>query len=200
MIKNLDFERLVKHIVELDSYDLAFSDAKFVHHAELNELGLHVFRCIKSRLKWEKQGPDSDILTDGYKLSSIDNLDNLHDKILPMVRQCGMNVDSIHFKRKTVRHDTTNVQYNAHVDTFHPAIKVWVYLQDINEEHGPLHILPGSNLNSKKKLEFLHEFSNNLIKNNKRPTDPEYDTGSFRIPKGYLADSVFKKMTGKRLM
>ncbi|MBP9777796.1 MAG: hypothetical protein KBD25_01275 [Rickettsiaceae bacterium] len=193
-----DFEKLVKRIIDLDAYNLAFSDEKFVPHPELNKLGLHVYRSIKSRMKWEENELNDSVRLNGFIRSSIDNIDQLESKILPIVRQCGFNIDKVDFKRKTVNHRPGDVQYNPHVDTFHPAIKVWILLQDIEERHGPLHYLAGSNLPSKRKLDFLHTQSNLLLDSGSvKRNDPEYDSGSFRIPQNYVMEE-FTKMTGKK--
>lgn len=194
----MDFEKLVKRIAELDAYDLAFSNEKFVPHPELNKLGLHVYRSIKSRMKWEENELDDDIRLNGFMRATVDNVDQLESKILPLVRRCGINTDTIQFKRKTVNHQPGNVQYNTHVDTFHPAIKVWIFLHDVTENHGPLHYLAGSNLPSKKKLDFLHTQSNLLLDSGAvKKNSPEYDSGSFRIPLDYVMGE-FTKLTCKK--
>ena len=176
-----DFEKLVDRIKSRDAYDLAFSNEKFVHDKELHELGLHVFRSIKSRRKTPP------INKDGYRLySGFSDLKQAQDfAYAEIAQEYGLNPDDFVLKNKPIVHDTTNVQYNAHVDTFHPAIKMWIYKHDVTSNHGPLHYLPGSHLLSREKLLWLHQCGKFVIDNGLDKRHPDYDDGSFRLKTPY---------------
>lgn len=179
-----DFEKLIARIKARDLYDVAFSNDKFVHDDELHSLGLHVFRSIKARRKTRPFNENGYFLYTGF--SSLNEAkDFAYDEI---ARAYNLNVDDFVLKNKPIVHDTTNVQYNAHVDTFHPAIKMWIYKHDITLDHGPLHYLPGSHLLSKEKLMWLHNCGLYVIRNNLDKRHVDYDDGSFRLKTPYTTD------------
>ncbi len=56
--------------------------------------------------------------------------------------------------------EATDPQKNLHSDTFHPTMKFWLYLDDVDEHNGPFTYVPGSNRLSKKRLKW--EYQNSL--------------------------------------
>lgn len=64
-----------------------------------------------------------------------------------------------------------------HADTFHPTVKAWFYLTDVEEESGPLQYVRGSNRLSKARLAWEHEKS--LFARD--ADDRDTRQGSFRI-------------------
>jgi len=48
--------------------------------------------------------------------------------------------------------DNADSQKLIHRDTFHSAVKLWYFLEDVTEEQGPFHYMPGSHLMTKKRL------------------------------------------------
>ena len=81
---------------------------------------------------------------------------------------------------KVVLHPGGDDQWELHVDTFHPTIKVWFYVHDVTLSHGPLHVVPGSHRNSREKLTWLH--SSSLIASDRR--HPDYDRRVQRLGDG----------------
>ena len=45
-----------------------------------------------------------------------------------------------------------DIQSFYHVDTFHPTVKAWFYLQDVDEDAAPLAYVPGSHLATRRRL------------------------------------------------
>jgi len=45
-------------------------------------------------------------------------------------------------------------QKDLHRDTFHAAVKVWFFLEDVNEDHGPLEYAPGSHQLTRARLDW----------------------------------------------
>jgi len=84
------------------------------------------------------------------------------------------------------KHFKNDPQYKFHTDTFQPTVKAWLYLEDVEYEHGPFHYIPTSNIPDKKRLTWDYENSlvaedgrrhplwNIRVENNGKP-------GSFRI-------------------
>nr|CAA6813018.1 MAG: Phytanoyl-CoA dioxygenase [uncultured Thiotrichaceae bacterium] len=53
----------------------------------------------------------------------------------------------------------TDPQKNLHSDTFHPTMKFWLYLDDVDEHNGPFTYRPGSNRLSLKRLAWEYKAS-----------------------------------------
>ena len=58
-----------------------------------------------------------------------------------------------------LRHCGTDPQYRFHTDTFHPVCKMWIYLDDIGPDDGPLTLVAGSHLATEKRLKWDYETS-----------------------------------------
>ena len=74
-------------------------------------------------------------------------------------------------------------QYKFHTDTFQPTCKFWLYLEDIELDQGPMHLIVKSHICDEKRLKWDFENSllskdstlwNRRVQNNSHP-------GSFRI-------------------
>lgn len=50
-------------------------------------------------------------------------------------------------------------QKNLHSDTFHPTMKFWFYLDDVDEHNGPFTYIPGSNRPDRLRLDWEHRMS-----------------------------------------
>lgn len=56
---------------------------------------------------------------------------------------------------ETIQGDETykpDSQKSLHKDTFHAAVKVWLFLSDVRAEHGPLEYVPGSHRMTRQRL------------------------------------------------
>ena len=64
-------------------------------------------------------------------------------------------------------------QKSIHRDTFHSAIKLWYFLEDVTDDHGPFHYAPGTHKMNKTRLAWEKKRSIQASKDNKG--------GAFRI-------------------
>ena len=58
-----------------------------------------------------------------------------------------------------LRHCGIDPQYRFHTDTFHPVCKMWIYLDDIGLDDGPLTLVAGSHLATERRLRWDYETS-----------------------------------------
>lgn len=68
-------------------------------------------------------------------------------------------------------------QKTLHTDTFHPTMKAWLFIDDVTDENGPFHYVPGSNKLSWARLKWEYRQS---IKGRDLPT-PYEQRGSLRV-------------------
>lgn len=78
-------------------------------------------------------------------------------------------------------------QKNLHADTFHPTMKFWLYLDDVDERNGPFTYLPGSNRLSRQRLKWEYQSSLTAYKHPNRLAA----RGSFRFSEQDRADIGF---------
>ncbi len=78
--------------------------------------------------------------------------------------------------------DSPDPQTSMHIDTFHPTMKAWLFLEDVAEEDGPLCYVPGSHLRTPRREVWERNLS-------VRACDPRIlkKGGAFRISKPELA-------------
>jgi hypothetical protein len=74
-------------------------------------------------------------------------------------------------------------QKTLHADTFHPSIKSWLYLQDVEPEDGPLTYVPGSHRLTWRRI--VWEYRRSLIARDLK--DGHSENGSFRVGADDLA-------------
>ncbi len=81
-----------------------------------------------------------------------------------------------------VDQDHPDPQTSMHIDTFHPTMKAWLFLEDVAEEDGPLTYVPGSHLRTPRREVWERRQSI-------RASDPctRKKGGAFRITKPELA-------------
>jgi hypothetical protein len=75
----------------------------------------------------------------------------------------------------------TDPQQDFHTDTFHPCVKSWLFMDEVNEDNGPHIYIPGSQRLTWQRLRW--EYQQSLIAS-KPATDNEtgrYWDGSFRV-------------------
>jgi hypothetical protein len=67
-------------------------------------------------------------------------------------------------------------QTNFHIDTFHPTMKAWLFLNDVAADEGPFTYVPGSHRLNRRRL----AWERHLAKTAARGTDRLTARGSFR--------------------
>jgi hypothetical protein len=82
------------------------------------------------------------------------------------------------------RHDAPpDPQVNLHADTFHPTMKAWLFLEDVNSSEGPLTYVRGSHRLTAERLAWERSRSLDVLTRGDRLSA----RGSFRIDHGELA-------------
>ena len=78
--------------------------------------------------------------------------------------------------------DRTDPQTSMHIDTFHPTMKAWLFLHDVEEADGPFTYVPGSHLRTRRREAWEKRMSI-------RASDPKTSKkgGSFRVNKANMA-------------
>lgn len=71
----------------------------------------------------------------------------------------------------------TDPQKDLHTDTFHPTMKFWLFLDDVDEQNGPFTYVPGSNRLTLRRLSHEYQLSRIAAKHN----DTYTARGSFRF-------------------
>ncbi|MEM8594001.1 MAG: phytanoyl-CoA dioxygenase family protein [Pseudomonadota bacterium] len=85
-------------------------------------------------------------------------------------------------------------QKTFHMDTFHPTMKAWLFLEDVTLENGPFTYVPGSNRLTWKRIKWLYNQSvvgKNLDnkysrKGSLRITEDELETLGYAEPKQFV--------------
>lgn len=70
----------------------------------------------------------------------------------------------------------TDPQTSVHADTFHPTMKAWLFLHDVEEDLGPFVYVPGSHRPTKRRLAWERRMSVNASR-----LDRLSSRGSFRV-------------------
>lgn len=74
----------------------------------------------------------------------------------------------------------TDPQKDFHVDTFHPCVKAWIYLDDVTRGNGPFVYVPRSHKLTWARIKW--EYRESLVASvTKKPGELRYWDGSFRI-------------------
>ncbi len=110
---------------------------------------------------------------------------------LNLIKECAQiksfsNDTSGGFPRSEIwyhRHTKEDTQFKFHSDTFHPTIKCWLYLEDIEHKQGPFEYIPQSNQYNIYKMRWDYENSNIKINDAlwNRRIESGGKPGSFRV-------------------
>ena len=170
-----DFEFVTKHsfselISEISQQNDCFfqsivSTERFVPH-ELNLKGLHLVRCIVAerlndfrRLKYSDHPDYETWKTEGYLLKDYTKMkENDFEELRGILKMAAAGEpiqQNLSFFPRIVTHVPRDTQTEAHVDTFHTVLKMWVYPANITLEHGPLHVYPGTHRATREKLQWM---------------------------------------------
>eukprot|EP00754_Rhynchopus_humris_P047024 Rhum_TRINITY_DN6543_c0_g1::Rhum_TRINITY_DN6543_c0_g1_i1::g.20320::m.20320 len=143
----------------------------------LNALGLHPFRCLLAQRMVEARrrrfvasvagdaayaeavGDVERWESEGFLLKPFEGgmRDDRLRRILEVITGGDAIQADLSFVERVVTHVAYDTQYQKHVDTFHQAVKLWVYPSTVTAEDGPLHYIPGSNNNTHEKLAWTYD-------------------------------------------
>lgn len=106
-------------------------------------------------------------------------LENREFKNLMQYTAGHLRMPIFHAERVMNGEEDTNPdpQTSLHVDTFHPTMKFWLYLESVSEINGPFIYVPGSNQLTSKRLAWEHQMSQQAKTN----ANPYTSKGSFRV-------------------
>lgn len=79
-------------------------------------------------------------------------------------------------------HFAPDIQKALHRDTFHSAIKMWFFLEDVQPEHGPFEYIPGSHRMTARRKQW--EYIKSLRSSSGKRT--QYQGGAFRASEADL--------------
>tara|TARA_B100002019_G_scaffold250494_1_gene230392 strand:- start:5191 stop:6054 length:864 start_codon:yes stop_codon:yes gene_type:complete len=233
MIDNLWFEKYIKdedvtkfnnvtgvelkHLyseMENNKFDTYLTNDKHIE-SELDELGLHVFRCILSENIINHRRKKIHSLDFNWKLKAFyengffvwPNFDNQVDELESLLQHITTNrklkIDKSKLSKGFQRKDVFvegDLQYTLHVDTFHPAFKIFLYPNDVKIENGPFCYVPKSHKNTESKLKFLFQASKDrsrriLKEGLVREDDPIVWNDSFRLSKDTTHEKINDDLT-----
>jgi hypothetical protein len=139
-----------------------------------NFLSAEHFKQLQQELK-ECQGPVREciqgdtltlrVLLDAPALRSLPACRALLRRrdFLNLTRFCGATLRTPMFFIQSVKNayipGSADPQKTLHADTFHPTMKAWLFVDDVEEAHGPLTYVPGSHLPSPGRLAWEYEQS-----------------------------------------
>ncbi|WP_418295762.1 phytanoyl-CoA dioxygenase family protein [Microbulbifer sp. SA54] len=79
-------------------------------------------------------------------------------------------------------------QRDMHADTFHPCVKGWLYLDDVDDSNGPFVYVPGSHRLSWSRLKWEYRQSLEACKKGRDRQAGRYWDGSFRVTEAELGE------------
>jgi len=153
--------------------DAVLSAVRFVPH-ELNAVGLHLLLVLLAermadkrrslvsspklaatlREQWVRNG-FLRLDYDEYTTTRGTGNEKLNE-VLRMASASSLPRTDIEFVMREVSHVAGDPQYALHQDTFHSAVKLWVYPRNLTLAHGPLHFSRGSHRASDGKFAWLY--------------------------------------------
>jgi len=147
-----------------------FSHERYIPHPTLNNKGLHLLRCLlaekiadsRRRQRGYHKHPDYEtFMRDGILAKNFSELSSEDIQgIMAMVSGFDINeLPPIRWVDRPVKHLAGDAQYQMHVDTFHAAYKIWIYMNETTVDQGPLNFVRGSHRNTPGKLEWLYRMT-----------------------------------------
>lgn len=181
-VSNYDVDDLIEKTKK--NYGAVFNAERIVLNNPLNKLGLQPLKCLLAfRINEARQNVrihkyNVDLLSE-YRKNGLLVINDLFTEKDVHGQTIKVNDRYINLVQMTLGDDTIPV-YNtltlqempafrgddlqcwSHVDTFHPVLKVWVYLDDVTLNHAPFCYAGGTHLWTEKKLQFMFDLSNKL--------------------------------------
>ncbi len=170
LISEITGEDFIK-LYNINEWDKYFNKSKHIC-SPYDKIGMHILRCILAErihnYKRDLLGicgyPEyEEFLENGvYIWENFSSKD--HDRFQTLMTFITTRTN-INFKppwpQRIDQNMNFDLQYTCHVDTFHPAFKVFGYLNDVTKEHGPYAYVKGTHKNTPEKLKWLYDASTN---------------------------------------
>ncbi len=77
-----------------------------------------------------------------------------------------------------VANGSSDPQKDLHKDTFHPTMKAWLFLEDVNSENGPFHYIPGSHRLTWQRIKW--EYHESIERSTRGGSSEKTKGGAFR--------------------
>jgi hypothetical protein len=77
-----------------------------------------------------------------------------------------------------VANGSSDPQKDLHKDTFHPTMKAWLFLEDVNSENGPFHYVPGSHRLTWQRIKW--EYHESIERSTRGGSSQRTKGGAFR--------------------
>ena len=164
-ITNYDFDELVGEIKDWSPFN---TNAKHVA-TDLDKKGMHLLRCLLSekiinniretKFNALENKEYAELKETGALIRHNIDLNKDREWLRKIIFMFEGSDASIGFHEKTVVTSGYDIQHTAHVDTFQPSCKLWIYRNNMPLENGPFCYVKGSHKNSKEKLSLLYELS-----------------------------------------
>lgn len=128
------------------------------------------------------------VLLDEKTRSVLPNCDTLisHVTFRRLLKYCSTRnrqpIMYIQAIENRMRGSMSDPQKTLHSDTFHPTMKAWLFLTDVDERNGPFSFVPGSHRLSWRRL--VWEYRKSLVA--RELTDGHSEHGSFRVSEADL--------------
>ena len=159
------------------------------------------FEALRAEAKALAGGPDVRRLQEGDTFTRLAMLDDealarapqmqrflSSRRFLDLVDYCGARLKLPFCQVQVLRRDFTanesDPQKDLHADTFHPTLKGWYFLDDVDPARGPFEYVPGSHRLTRGRLAW--EYRQSLKA--RRSDNPHVSAGSFRIRQEELKD------------
>lgn len=144
-----------------------------------------------------KEGPTVTrrVFADNHLLESYPCLKDFcnHKPLLKLIRYASsknrwpsFHIENIiHGKDTDKSHDPQKI---LHSDCFHPTVKAWLFIDNVNEDNGPFNYVPSSNQFSFKRLSWEYQQSILASKKQEKINKKRNWDGSFRVNNDELKD------------
>ena len=205
LISEITGEDFIK-LYNINEWDEYFNKSKHIC-SSYDKIGMHILRCILAERihnykrdllgicdypEYEEFLENGVYIWENFSSKDYDRFQTLMTFITTRT--------NINFKppwpQRTDQNMNFDLQYTCHVDTFHPAFKVFGYLNDVTKEHGPYAYVKGTHKNTPEKLKWLYDASTNrteqiLYNGLTRESNIERWNDSFRLmtKEDYCIDS-----------
>ena len=146
------------------------SASRFVAQEAFNDLGAHALRALMARRAFERRvrfyGNASHSsfvekwLAEGILVLEYEDDENLYALLRQVAGEPDLPRPPYDWTPRNVKAtEAWDPQFEPHLDSFAPVIKIWRFLPPLTTRHGPLTFVKGSQALTLDKLQWLHAYS-----------------------------------------